>query len=94
MSGIRHVRNAKHYQVKLRFLQQHLAGRTVEFIYCPAEYQLSEGTEYPTEKKIKADYDAIVAKNMTRLSFRLARQKLRRPPPQAAAGGCVSAEKF
>ena len=41
-SGIRHVRNAKHCQVKLRFLQQHVADRTAEFIYCPTEYQLSD----------------------------------------------------
>jgi len=41
-SGIRHVRNAKHYQVKLRFPQQHVVDRTAEFVYCPTEYQLSD----------------------------------------------------
>ena len=46
-SGIRHVRNAKHYQVKLRFLQQHVVDRTVEFIYCPTDYQLSDAMTKP-----------------------------------------------
>ena len=46
-SGIRHVRTAKHYQVKLRFLQQHVVDRTVEFIYCPTDYQLSDAMTKP-----------------------------------------------
>jgi hypothetical protein len=41
-SGLRHVRNAKHYEVKLRFLQQHAVDKTVEFVYCPTDDQLAD----------------------------------------------------
>ena len=34
-AGLRHVRNAKHYEVKLRFLQQQVVDKEVEFEYCP-----------------------------------------------------------
>ena len=46
-SRIRHVRNAKHNQAKLRFLQQHVVDRTVEFVYCPTDYQLSDAVTRP-----------------------------------------------
>ena len=46
-SGIRHVRNAKHYQVKLRFLLQHVVDRTVEFAYFPTDYLLSDSMTNP-----------------------------------------------
>jgi hypothetical protein len=32
-SGLRHVRNTEHYEVKLRFLQQLVADKDVEFAY-------------------------------------------------------------
>ena len=35
--GLRHVRNAKHYEVKLRFLQQHSVENDIEFVYCPTD---------------------------------------------------------
>ena len=41
-SGLRHVRNAKHYQVKLRFLQQLVVDKDIEFIYCPTDLQLAD----------------------------------------------------
>ena len=41
-SGIRHVRNAKHYQVKLRFLQQLAVDKDVDFVYCPTDQQLAD----------------------------------------------------
>ena len=33
-AGLRYVRNAKHYEVKLRFLQQLVVDKEVEFVCC------------------------------------------------------------
>ena len=41
-SGIRHVKNAKHCQVKLRFLQQLVVDKDIDFVYCPTEQQLAD----------------------------------------------------
>ena len=41
-SGLRLVRNAKHYQVKLRFLQQLVVDNEVEFIYTPTDTILAD----------------------------------------------------
>ena len=41
-SGIRHVRKAKHYEVRLRFLQQLVVDNQVEFTYTPSELQLAD----------------------------------------------------
>lgn len=41
-TGLRHVKNAKHYQVKLRFLQQLVVDGDVEFVYCPTQHQLAD----------------------------------------------------
>lgn len=41
-AGLRSIRNAKHYQVRLRFLQQLVVDRDVEFIYTPTEHQLAD----------------------------------------------------
>ena len=41
-SGLRLVRNAKHYQVKLRFLQQLVVDNEVEFIYTPTDTMLAD----------------------------------------------------
>ena len=41
-SGIRHVRKAKHYEVRLRFLQQLVVDKQVEFTYTPSELQLAD----------------------------------------------------
>ena len=36
-SGIKHLRNAKPYEVSLRFLQQRVADKKVKFKYCPTD---------------------------------------------------------
>jgi len=41
-AGLRHVRNAKHYQVKLRFLQQLVVDKEIEFVYTPTDMQLAD----------------------------------------------------
>lgn len=41
-SGIRHVRNAKHYEIRLRFLQELVVDKRVKFVYCPTELQLAD----------------------------------------------------
>jgi hypothetical protein len=38
--GIHHVRNAKHYEVKLRFLQESVVNKAIEFVHCPIDNQL------------------------------------------------------
>ena len=41
-AGLRHVRNAKHYAVKLRFLQQLVVDKVIAFVYCPTDVQLAD----------------------------------------------------
>jgi len=40
--GIRAVRKAKHYEVRLRFLQELVNRKSIEFIYCPTDVQLAD----------------------------------------------------
>ena len=40
--GIRHVRKAKHYEVRLRFLRKLVVDKQVEFTYTPSELQLAD----------------------------------------------------
>jgi len=49
-SGLRHVRNAKHYEVKLRFLQQRVVDKEVEFEYCPTNRQLADFFTKPLDE--------------------------------------------
>mmetsp|Transcript_37940 Transcript_37940/g.76675 ORF Transcript_37940/g.76675 Transcript_37940/m.76675 type:complete len:1384 (-) Transcript_37940:372-4523(-) len=49
-AGIRHVRNAKHYEVKLRFLQQLVVDRKVQFVYCPTDHQLADFFTKPLDE--------------------------------------------
>jgi len=49
-SGLRHVRNAKHYEVKLRFLQQRVVDKEVEFVYCPTDHQLADTFTKPLDE--------------------------------------------
>ena len=49
-SGIRHVRNAKHYEIRLRFLQQKVVDKEVEFEYCPTEHQLADVFTKPLDE--------------------------------------------
>ena len=41
-SGIRNVRKAKHYEVRLAFLQQLVLSKEIEFRYCPTDLQLAD----------------------------------------------------
>ena len=41
-SGIKYVRNAKHYEICLRFLQQQVVDKHVEFKYCPTDHQIAD----------------------------------------------------
>ena len=41
-AGLRAIRNAKHYEVRLRFLQQLVLDNEIEFIYTPTESQLAD----------------------------------------------------
>ena len=41
-SGIRAVRKAKHYEVRLRFLQELVVQKAIEFVYCPTDIQLAD----------------------------------------------------
>jgi hypothetical protein len=49
-AGIRHVRNAKHYEVKLRFLQQLVVDQKVQFLYCPTDQQLADFFTKPLDE--------------------------------------------
>ena len=51
-SGLRHVRKAKHYEVKLRFLQQHVVEKNVQFNYCPTGEQLADFFTKPLEEDL------------------------------------------
>ena len=42
ISGIKHVRNAKHYELRLRFLQQKVVDKEVEFKYCLSDRQIAD----------------------------------------------------
>jgi hypothetical protein len=60
-SGLRHVRNAKHYEVKLRFLQQHVVDKNVKFVYCPTDDQYADLFTKPLEEtKFKFFRDLIM----------------------------------
>ena len=48
-SGLRHVRTAKHYEVRLRFLQQLVVDKHVTFNYCPTESQFADFMTKPLE---------------------------------------------
>jgi hypothetical protein len=49
--GLRHIRNAKHYEVKLRFLQQRVVEQEVEFTYCPTDQQLADLFTKPLDEE-------------------------------------------
>jgi len=48
-SGLRHVRAAKHYEVRLRFLQQMVVDKHVSFNYCPTDCQFADFMTKPLE---------------------------------------------
>ena len=49
-SGIKHVRNAKHYLVKLRFLQQKVVDKEREFKYCRTNHQIADVFTKPVDE--------------------------------------------
>ena len=49
-TGIKHVRNAKHYEVRLRFLQQKVVDKEVEFKYCPTNHQIADVFTKPLDE--------------------------------------------
>ena len=49
-SGIKHVRNATHYEVRLRFLQQKVVDKEVEFKYCPTNHQIADVFTKPLDE--------------------------------------------
>ena len=51
-SGLRHQRNAKHCEVKLRFLQQDTVNGTVQFVYCLTGKQLADFFTKPFEEEL------------------------------------------
>ena len=48
-AGLRHVRNAKHYEVRLRFLQQLVLDKQIQFKYCPTDLQLADMLTKPLD---------------------------------------------
>jgi hypothetical protein len=50
-AGIRHVRNAKHYEVKLRFLQDLVVRKKIKFVYCPTDLQLADFMTKPLDEE-------------------------------------------
>jgi hypothetical protein len=60
--GIRHVRNAKHYEVKLRFLQDLVVRKKIEFVYCPTDFQLADFlTKSLDEEKFSFFRDTVMS---------------------------------
>ena len=51
VSSLRHVRAAKHYEVRLRFLQQLVVDKEVEFVYCPTNLQFADQCTKPQDEK-------------------------------------------
>ena len=48
-AGLRHIRNAKHYEVRLRFLQQLVLDKQIQFKYCPTDLQLADMLTKPLD---------------------------------------------
>ena len=51
-SGLRHVRAAKHYEVRLRFLQQMVVDKHVVLNYCPTGSQFADFMTKPLESTL------------------------------------------
>ena len=49
-SGIKHVRNANDYEVRLRFLQQKVVDKEVEFKYFPTNHQIADVFTKPLDE--------------------------------------------
>ena len=53
---LRNRRAAKHYQVRLRFLQDHVCQKNIRFVYCPTKAQLVDGFTKPLERELFLDH--------------------------------------
>ena len=61
-SGLKHVRNAKRYEVMLRFLQQLVVDKDVEFVYCPTDLHLADIFTKPLDEAKFVDFrDQLVS---------------------------------
>ena len=49
-TGLRHVRNAKHYEIRLRWLQQKVVDEAVVFKYCPTDLQIADLLTKPLDE--------------------------------------------
>ena len=58
-SGLRHVRAAKHYEVRLRFLQQMVVDKHVVFNYCPTGSPIADFLTKPLESMLFARFRDI-----------------------------------
>ena len=62
-AGLRHVRNAKHYEVRLAFLQQLVVDNEVQFRYCPTDHMLADFLTKPLDvQKFTYFRDQIMSK--------------------------------
>jgi hypothetical protein len=48
-AGLRYVRNAKHYLTRLRFLQQLVVDKEIEFVYTPTNEQIADFLTKPLD---------------------------------------------
>ena len=57
---LRNRRAAKHYEVRLRFLQDHVANGNVEFVYCPTKQQLADGFTKPQDEPLFLEHRHVL----------------------------------
>ena len=49
-SGIKHIRHSKHYEIRLRFLQQKVVDKEFEFRCCPTDHQIADVFAKPLDE--------------------------------------------
>jgi hypothetical protein len=49
-AGLKNIKKAKHYEVKLRFLQQLILQKKVVLEYCPTDKQLADFFTKPLDE--------------------------------------------
>ena len=57
---LRNRRAAKHYEVRLRFLQDHVTNGNVEFVYCPTKQQLADGFTKPQDEPLFLEHRHVL----------------------------------
>ena len=55
-SGIEYIRNAKHYEIRLRFLKQKVVDKDVEFKYCPTDHQIADFFTKPLDAAMFTEF--------------------------------------